>query len=176
MEFSDKDKAFDLNTKEQIKDFTWLEIHGYILVMTNQVEFQMDQIIEAYLRPRREDFFKTVMLDSSVITLFGKTVILRSIIRREKEAITKMLKDPSGTMRSVDKILQIRNRFAHKTTYVTYIEDSDVKGEKYESKYNILSRGGNFDSISAWDDAFEFEKHAKLVLARFLFWAKLLQQ
>jgi hypothetical protein len=88
--------------KKNIKDYNIEEIRGWTIDELNKIEEKINIVITRYFSPTKEDEFKTVVLNSSIVSTGAKMKILRNIDSFDNKMISK-----------VQTLMNTRNAFAH---------------------------------------------------------------
>ena len=99
------------------------ELRGWIIDRIYQIETSIDRIICEYYKPNQKKEFEKIILNSSIISLGGKVKILANISAFDKKVISK-----------IQKIISIRNAFAHLPTFRSVIINGDKDLMK---KFNV---------------------------------------
>ena len=88
--------------KKNIKDYNIEEIRGWTIDELNKIEEKINTIITRYFSPVKELEFKTIVLNSSIVSTGAKMKILRNIDSFDNKMISK-----------VQALMNTRNAFAH---------------------------------------------------------------
>ena len=147
---------FTCTDKTKLSDFNLEELRGWVIGRMYQVELKIDYIIIDHFKPKLKDDFRKVVLNSSIISMGGKTKILRNIDDFDKNIIGK-----------IQRASAIRNAFAHLpiTEQINVSIKEDEKGNVIESKIEeiisemeIMKSDGRLKKENTVDKITEFHQ------------------
>ena len=153
MNFMEKKKKVQLVTmsKRSLKDFNQAEAQGWIIDQFVQIEDRIDAMIIGHFQPQKEKVFKTVVLNSSVLSIGGKIKILTNI--GVQYSIIDKLR----------RLTSIRNGFSHSrigesmTIIVPAKGDANEKIEAHAESYiDVMNSSGKIIRKNAYDFLVEF--------------------
>lgn len=98
---SDKKINFSALAKKRLQDFNKAEVQGWVIERFIKVEEHINTIILEYFQPDNKELFKSVVLNSSILTIGSKLKILVNIGVK------------NSTIDKIRKLSAIRNGFAH---------------------------------------------------------------
>jgi hypothetical protein len=84
------DFRLDSINKTKLSEFNLEEVRGWMIDRLCQIEILIDDIIVDYYKPEKEEEFKKIVLNSSIISIGAKIKILNNIEGFENKQI-KML-------------------------------------------------------------------------------------
>ncbi|SHM98800.1 hypothetical protein [Flavobacterium xinjiangense] len=88
--------------KTDILEYNIEEIRGWIIYELNEIEEKINTIITRYFAPEKELEFRTIVLNSSIVSTGAKMKILRNIDTFDNKFISK-----------IQTLVNTRNAFAH---------------------------------------------------------------
>ena len=68
-----ENQRINKTTKSKLSEFTIEEIRGWIIDQMYNIESQIDFIICDYFDPKNKNEFKKIILNSSIISIVGKS-------------------------------------------------------------------------------------------------------
>lgn len=163
-------KLFKSIKTHNIEEMDIYQVYGFVIRKMGQVEKLVDGIITKFINPEKEETFKDVVLNSSIITWNGKIIILKNILPKKKKDLIE----------KIEKMTSIRNLFAHHNTFMMAapkdlskktaesILDITERLVKGESSFKKLSRSGKTSTVSAWDKVKEYETLWKEISPRLM--------
>src|SRR3989338_9458744 len=93
------------------------ELIGEIIEKTKGIEYYFDCILHNFILPQKNvEFFRNVMLHTSITPMGSKLKIVKSICKNYSI-------NPDFDIAKIHRILAIRNIFAHESTYVEHPEN-----------------------------------------------------
>lgn len=140
--------------KVQLSEFNMQEIRGWIIDQLNEVESKIDLIITNHFKPGNEFEFRKIILNSSIVSSGAKLKILRNIPFVENNIIG-----------SLQKLLSIRNAFAHAPMTISSSHIFEFKEGKLETKdldviseLAVMNSNGEIKNSSVKKLSEDFEK------------------
>ena len=118
------DFRLDSINKKKLSEFNLEEVRGWMIDRLYQIEILIDDIIVDYYKPEKEEEFKKIVLNSSIISIGAKIKILNNIEGFENKQI-KML----------GELARIRNYFAH----LPLNEEIKIKGNNKKNEETSFS-------------------------------------
>lgn len=114
------DTSFKKIDKSELKDFNLEEARGWVIDRLNQIEYIIGDFIIKHFQPSNEDEFRSIILNTAIISIGGKLKILRSIKAIDNKTIER-----------ISKLSSIRNAFAHAPviTNITVSVDTSEGGK-----------------------------------------------
>jgi hypothetical protein len=132
-------------TKDKLYEFNLEEARGWAIHCLLNIEDSINCIICLYYKPEREDVFKRIVLNSSILDFGSKCEILSNI-----EAVDGRIID------NIRKLSSIRNSFAHAriTDCIELSADKDLSKviiSRVTSQIDIMSSSGKISSKDAYE-------------------------
>ena len=81
------DFRLDSINKKKLSEFNLEEVRGWMIDRLYQIEILIDDIIVDYYKPEKEEEFKKIVLNSSIISIGAKIKILNNIEGFENKQI-----------------------------------------------------------------------------------------
>ncbi|RZK21887.1 MAG: hypothetical protein EOO43_10300, partial [Flavobacterium sp.] len=97
-----KDTDIQSTDKTDVLQYNVEEIRGWTIDELNKIEDKINTIITQYFSPEKDLEFRTIMLNSSIVSTGAKMKILRNIASFDKKFISK-----------IQTMMNTRNAFAH---------------------------------------------------------------
>ncbi|MEQ8629623.1 hypothetical protein [Ekhidna sp.] len=150
-------KRFKGEVFHMVRDMDTFQVHGYVITTMGKIERIIDKLISIKINPENKDVFNDVILDSLIMPISSKIIILKNLFPKYK----------SNLLNDLEELTKIRNLFAHRTMSISMpeeinaqtIDDFFANIEKGYSSMKKLSRSGNIDKgFNAWEEAIKFEK------------------
>ena len=140
--------------KKDISDYNIEEIRGWTINELNKIEEKLNTIITTYFAPAKESEFKTIVLNSSIVSTGAKMKILRNIDSFENKIISK-----------IQTLMNTRNAFAHLPLTKSATVTITNKGgelvwnlESVTSQLDIMNSSGEIKKKNAVDLIVEYKK------------------
>lgn len=125
----DSSKLFKSIKTHSIEEMDIYQVYGFVITKMGQIEKLVDGIITKFINPEKEEVFKDVILNSSIISWNGKITILKNILPEKKKDLIK----------KITTMTEIRNLFAHHNTF-TMAAPKEVAKKTSKSILDIADR------------------------------------
>lgn len=139
--------------KTDILEYNIEEIRGWIIDELNKIEEKINTIITRYFAPEKELEFRTIVLNSSIVSTGAKMKILRNIDTFDNKFISK-----------IQTLMNTRNAFAHlpltKSAKVTVTNNNGNLVwllESVTSQLDIMNSSGEIKKKNAKDLVLEYK-------------------
>ncbi len=142
-------------TKKDLKEFNQVEAQGWIINSAIKIEEYLDYIIFQYFDPKRPKFFRSHVLNSSIMSFGSKLKVLNAILDYSKET--------NSLISNIQKIAAIRNAFAHNNIKHSLKFNLENNGE-YKTKLwaediiNVMNSQGKIIAKNNFEYMIEFLK------------------
>ncbi|WP_298152232.1 hypothetical protein [Flavobacterium sp.] len=148
-----KDTDLKSTDKTDILEYNIEEIRGWTIDELNKIEDKINTIITRYFAPEKELEFRTIILNSSIVSTGAKMKILRNIESFDKKYIGK-----------IQTLMNTRNAFAHlPLTKSAVVSVTNNNGnlvwllESVTSQLDIMNSSGEIKKKNAKELVLEYK-------------------
>ena len=140
-------------TKKDLKEFNQVEAQGWIINSAIKIEEYLNYIIFQYFDPKRPKLFRSHILNSSIMSFGSKLKVLNAILDYSKET--------NSLISKIQKLMAIRNAFAHNNTRnnlkFNLYNGGESKAKLWtEDTINVMNSQGKIIAKNNYDYMIEF--------------------